>query len=175
MYPLFLAVKVRIHLALPTNRISARLTGRHSSAFLNFVYLRMYPVFLAVAWWLLHKEHETLSCNNVFDQIIQLYYWALYQQVCKSYGTLKLLCVERSTYRLLWNWQGLTTQPKIFPYHLRRSTNASLLKRPSNCANAWDGRRFSSLTLAQMAVAKKHLDYTKWCYAFLIYLSTRKP
>ena len=64
MYPLFLAVEVRIRLALLTNRISARLTSRHCSAFLNFVYLRLYPLFLAVPWWLLHKEHETLSCNK---------------------------------------------------------------------------------------------------------------
>ena len=66
--------------------------------------------------------------------------------------------VEHSTHRLLWNLHGLTTQLKIYPYHLRRSTNATLLKRPITSANACDGRRFSSLNLTRMAVAKKHLD-----------------
>ena len=72
--------------------------------------------------------------------------------------SFKTKLVEHSTQRLLWNRQGLNTQPKIYPYHLRRSTNASLLKRPSIFANAWDGSPFSFLTITRKAVAKKHLD-----------------
>ena len=64
MYPLILAVKVCIPSVLPTNRISAYLTTKHCFAFLTFVYLRMYSLFLAVASWLLCKEHETVSCNK---------------------------------------------------------------------------------------------------------------
>ena len=99
------------------------------------------------------------SYHLYYINALVLLYRALNQQTRKSNGTLKLLDVEHTTHRLLWNRQGLKTPPKIYPYHLRMITNVSWLKRPSNSANTWDGRRFSTLTLARMAVTKKHLDF----------------
>ena len=88
----------------------------------------MYPLFLAVAWWLLRKEHETLSCNKCLrpnNPTLQIYiyiyiYISLYIKVVRSAVFFEVStpsevrCLERgSCYRVNCQkqWRGTHFKP----------------------------------------------------------------